>query len=77
MADDELAVVSTVNFDYRSLYLHFECGVILYGTPSIAEVKQDFIETQQLSQEITPDELPKGFIRKMGGEILRIFAPLM
>ncbi|MDF2801616.1 MAG: cardiolipin synthase, partial [Anaerocolumna sp.] len=26
VCDDELAVVGTINMDYRSLYLHFECG---------------------------------------------------
>ena len=27
IADDRSAVVGTINLDYRSLYLHFECGV--------------------------------------------------
>ncbi|MEI3292662.1 MAG: hypothetical protein V8R63_04155 [Thomasclavelia ramosa] len=26
--DDKIATVGTINFDYRSLYLHFECGVL-------------------------------------------------
>src|SRR5690606_486877 len=28
--DDVHAIVGTINMDYRSLYLHFECGVYLY-----------------------------------------------
>ena len=27
VSDDEKAVVGTINLDFRSLYLHFECGV--------------------------------------------------
>ena len=27
--DDKFATVGTINLDYRSLYLHFECGVWL------------------------------------------------
>ena len=27
VVDDKVATVGTINFDYRSLYLHFECGV--------------------------------------------------
>ncbi len=27
VCDDEIAVVGTINLDYRSLYLHFENGV--------------------------------------------------
>ena len=29
-SDDEKAVVGTINLDYRSLYLHFECAAFLY-----------------------------------------------
>ena len=35
VSDDSVATVGTVNLDYRSLYLHFECGVCLYNTESI------------------------------------------
>ena len=29
VADDKISTVGTINLDYRSLYLHFECGKIL------------------------------------------------
>ncbi len=28
--DDERAVVGTINLDYRSLYLHFECATYIW-----------------------------------------------
>ena len=31
LVDDRIAAVGTVNLDYRSLYLHFENSVLLYG----------------------------------------------
>ena len=29
LCDQRIATVGTINFDYRSLYLHFECNVLL------------------------------------------------
>lgn len=43
VVDDEVAVVGTINLDYRSLYLHFENGVWLYQTPSVLQVRDDFL----------------------------------
>ena len=42
LVDDELAVVGTINFDYRSLLHHYECGVLMYQTDCIADIKLDF-----------------------------------
>lgn len=41
VSDDEVAVVGTVNMDYRSLYLHFENGVYMYKTSQVKEVLKD------------------------------------
>ena len=59
IADDEFGIIGTINMDYRSLYLHFECGVWLYKNSSILDMKDDFIETLDVCQEITLDELDK------------------
>ncbi|MDE7232045.1 MAG: cardiolipin synthase, partial [Lachnospiraceae bacterium] len=45
LADDETAVVGTINFDYRSFYHHFECGVFLYRAQAVEELKKDMEET--------------------------------
>jgi cardiolipin synthase len=78
VVDDLYAVVGTINLDYRSLFLHFECGVWMYNTKSILEVKEDFLHTLEICQKITAgccsDVI---WYRKMGRMILRIFAPLM
>ena len=76
--DDKFATVGTINLDYRSLYLHFECGVWLYNMHSVFEVKEDFLQTQKLSQEITLkmcQSVP--WYTRLGRSILRIFAPML
>ena len=78
VADDAYATVGTINFDYRSLYLHYECGVWLYQTESVAAVKHDFEATLPSCTEIRAEDcrktpLPLRLLRA----VLRIFAPLM
>ncbi len=78
VCDDQYAVVGTINMDFRSLYLHFECGVWMQNTPIIEEIKNDFIETSQKCIKITHDDLRQiGFLKILFGLILRVFAPLM
>ncbi len=78
VVDDSFAVVGTINLDYRSLFLHFECGVWMYGTKSVMEVKSDYLQMLNICQSITPDynsNLSWG--RRLGRTILKLFAPLM
>lgn len=76
--DDELGVVGTINLDYRSLFLHFECGVWLYQTKSIFEVKEDFLKTLEQSQVITLEDCRSvKWYTRLGRIVLRAFAPLM
>lgn len=78
VVDDEYATVGTINLDYRSLYLHFECGTWLYKTRSVFQIKEDFLTTLTICQEITLEDCRSvKWYRKMGRAILRIFAPLM
>ena len=52
VVDDEYAVVGSINMDYRSLYLHIECGVWMYKTTAVQEVYDDFIATQALCRKL-------------------------
>ena len=52
IADDELAVVGTINFDYRSLVHHYENAVLLYKTPILSDIKADFEEIFKASKEV-------------------------
>lgn len=76
--DGEKAVVGTVNLDYRSLYHHFECGVILYRNSEIAVIEQDMQDTLKKCIEQTPETLRELKLRERAlGWIMRIVAPLM
>jgi len=78
VCDDELAVVGTINLDYRSLYLHFENAVLLYKMPMIADIMQDFHDIIAVSHEVTHREcLSTPWYRRMGRALIKVFAPLM
>lgn len=78
VSDDQVGVVGTINMDYRSLYLHFECGVFLYKTKSVKQIKNDFLELLKHSQEITIKDTKNIKLRtRLFRSILRVLAPLM
>ena len=77
IVDDTVASIGTVNLDFRSLYLHFECGVKLYGTSSVTAMKEDFFATLQRCEEISEKDIKGGFFRRLFRDILRLFSPLM
>lgn len=78
VSDDIRGCVGTINLDFRSLYLHFECGAYMYSNDVLHDVEQDFKETLKRCQEITKescDKYPKG--KMLVGKMLRLIAPLM
>ncbi len=78
VCDDKVATVGTVNLDYRSLYLHFECGVFLYRSQAVMQVKQDALETIQKSNKITLDFCRnRNVFIKLAQSVLRLFSPLL
>ena len=77
VSDDVVATVGTANLDFRSLYLHFECGVIVYNGESIRALKEDFLRTVPISHEVTMKECARNIVQRVFSDVLRIFAPLM
>lgn len=77
VCDDEIATVGTINMDYRSLYLHFECGVYLYKTSTVMDVKRDIDETIKKSKKMELCDIKSGTAFSIFRAILRLFAPLM
>ncbi len=76
--DDTNAIVGTINLDYRSLYLHFECAAWMRDVPAVADISRDFDETLKKCREITPEDCEvRNPVKKVLYSILRIFAPLM
>ena len=77
ISDDELAVVGTINFDYRSLVHHYENAVLMYQTETIADIKQDFEDLFDVSEEISLKTLQNSWYQRLLKEIMQLFAPLL
>lgn len=78
IVDGEVALIGTINFDFRSLYLHYECGVWLYNTGTEKIMLDDFIKTQEQSIQIKYDVWKKRSIfKKIFEAILVTIAPLL
>ncbi len=77
VADDIYATVGTINLDYRSLYLHFECGIFMYKTSCIKDIKEDFMNTLSECVEIHLSDTKIGLLRKLKRDILRLISPLL
>ncbi len=78
LADDQIAVVGTINMDYRSYYLNFECGVLLYENKIIRDIRRDFDETFDQSQLIDlPDCVKIPLYKVISRAVLKLLAPLM
>ena len=78
VSDDDTATVGSINLDYRSLYLHFECGVLIYDNPVVGTIEVDFQKTLKRSHKVTLTEVQnRPFSAKIVGQVLRLFAPLM
>lgn len=79
VADDEVATVGTINLDYRSFYLHFECGVWMARTNAVCDIRSDFLNTLDLCEPVNADskQLKFGCILRLVSAVLRLFSPLM
>ena len=76
LIDDNIGTIGTVNLDYRSLFLHFECNSLFYKSSILDELKIDMIETQKKCKEVKEKDIKKGYFHRVFDAILRIFAPL-
>lgn len=77
-SDDKKAVVGSINLDYRSLYLHFECATLIYNNPAVFDAEEDFQDTLKKCMKIDLEYYKKlPFFHKLCGFIMKFFAPLM
>ena len=78
VSDDDTATVGTINLDYRSLYLHFECGAFIYNNSEIDRIERDFQQTLAKCHKVTLMEVKHmTTLTKISGQVLRLIAPLM
>ena len=78
LSDDRKAVVGTINLDYRSLYLHFECAAYLQDVDAVQDIKADYLDTLAISQHVTmEDACHQKWYTRLAGWLLKAIAPLM
>ena len=78
VVDDKIATVGTINMDFRSLYLHFECGVWMFGSDVISEIKDDYVKTLEKCDEVTAREIEQtSVVKRFFQSILRLISPLL
>jgi len=73
-----MAIVGTSNLDFRSYYMHFECGALITYSPSIMAMKQDFLDTLDVSQEISYEDTKKTHPAvRLGRMLLNVFSSVL
>lgn len=78
VTDDIDATVGTINLDFRSLYLHFECATFMHDVPAVADIETDFQNTLSKSQAITMEDYKNfSLFSRFAGAALKLLAPLM
>ena len=76
--DDKYGVVGTINLDYRSLYLHFECAVWMYKSKCVHQIREDYEAVLKQCQRVTRSQCHNlTGLQKLWAAVLRVFAPLM
>ena len=77
MSDGRVAVVGSINMDYRSLYLHFECGTLLMGSSQVAAVREDFDRTFPACRAIAVSDCRTSLLGTLFDDLLRLVSPLL
>ncbi len=77
VCDDRIATVGTINMDFRSLYLHFECGTLLYGSKAVLDVKKDMESCFPKCHQVSVGDCRQGMLGNMFTSVLRVLAPLL
>lgn len=78
IVDGKMAVMGSINLDFRSLFLNYENAVFLLNDPVIQDLTQDFLQMESQSHEVTFEEWaqrPK--IRKIRELFFKIFSPFL
>ena len=77
LMDDKLCGIGTVNLDYRSLFLHFECSSIFYKSDILNDLKKDYLASVAKSRRRTIEDVKRGFFGRLLDSTLRVIAPLL
>jgi cardiolipin synthase len=75
---EDTGIVGTINMDYRSFHLHYECGVWICSKDVISNIRNDLIKTMEQCHEVTYEEWKsRPFHIKLYQKVLNLFQTLM
>ena len=77
VSDDRAAVVGSINMDYRSMFLHFECGVLLLQNSQVLALRDDVRRTLPQCREVQCADCRTGLAGTVLDSVLRLLSPLM
>lgn len=78
LADGNIGIVGSANLDFRSYYLNFESGALMYKTDAVKDLEKDFNKTFDESIEICLEDVKKtpAYI-KFFRQVIGMFSPLL
>ena len=76
LADDRLAMVGTINFDFRSLVHHFECGAVIFRSECLKDIREDFLDMLSHSEPVPKDFKQKPSAKRLCS-LIKIISPLL
>lgn len=77
IVDDNYAYIGTLNMDYRSLFLHYECGALIALDKEIIKMRDDYLSAIDVSMEVKYETWKKRpWYQKLLAFIFNIFSPL-
>jgi len=75
---EDTAIVGTINMDYRSFYLNYECGVWISDEATVDIIKDDLIKTMEQCHEVSLEEWKnRPLLLKLYQMVLNLFSTLM
>jgi cardiolipin synthase len=76
--NEDCGIVGTINMDYRSFHLHYECGVWMCDRDTIHTIREDLLKTMEQCHEVTYEEWKnRPLTIKLYQMVLNMFATLM
>jgi cardiolipin synthase A/B len=78
LVDNRVATIGTANLDFRSYFLHFECGALLFDSPSLTLIREDVESTLEQCVQITLEDAQSiPLVIKFWRAILNVFSTLL
>ncbi|MFA7119415.1 MAG: cardiolipin synthase [Sphaerochaetaceae bacterium] len=78
ISDDKVAILGTINMDYRTFYLDFENGVAFYQCSIVKEICSDLSAVFEVSHQVTEEEVRNTSLpRRLLRSVLKLTSPLI